>query len=232
MAGVLGSINLARLDVGNPVSARLLGEITIHRPNAAAKGEEDDSLWLVTRNLKVSQTQIITPQPVEFRLGPHWGYGEDLEIELTIPSKRRDKKAAFGRIKNLTLHRLERVMLVTDDGFLRRAGIRTDVTGGDDSTRGDEETGGDVHAAARLRIAERRSDSEDEPPKKKTPIDLCHAQPALLQTSGASIVSRGATASGTTQRSRRGLSGAAAPGNRKNWSNRRQTRALGVLPIA
>jgi hypothetical protein len=171
------AINLARLDVGNPVSARLLGEITIHRPNAAAKGEEDDSLWLVTRNLKVSQTQIITPQPVEFRLGPHWGYGEDLEIELTIPSKRRDKKAAFGRIKNLTLHRLERVMLVTDDGFLRRAGIRTDVTGGDDSTRGDEETGGDVHAAARLRIAERRSDSEDEPPKKKTPIEIRSSGP-------------------------------------------------------
>lgn len=115
-------INLARLDVGDPVSARLLGEVTIHRPNSGGPDEEDDSLWLVTRNLKVTQTQIITPQRVEFRFGPHSGYGEDLEIELTKASqKRREQQVAFGRIRNLTLHRLEKVRLMTEDGMLRRA---------------------------------------------------------------------------------------------------------------
>lgn len=147
------AINLARLDVGNPVSARLLGEVTIHRPNSADSDEEDDSFWLVTRNLKVTQTQIITPRPVEFRFGPHWGYGEDLEIELTKPSKRRNQKAAFGRIKNMTLHRLERVMVMTDDGLLRRAS-------------------GEVEQPLPARVAEIPAE-----PKKKTPIEIRSSGP-------------------------------------------------------
>jgi hypothetical protein len=121
-------INLARLEFGKPVSGRLLGEVTIHRPSTASSGEEDDSLWIVTRNLKVTETQIITPHQVEFRIGPHHGHGEDLEIDLVKKTKGSKRgKNSFGKIRNITLHRLDHVMLISDGGLLRRASGVADV---------------------------------------------------------------------------------------------------------
>ncbi len=121
-------INLARLEFGKLVSGRLLGEITIHRPNTATADEEDDSLWMVTSHLKITETQIITPHEVEFRLGPHHGHGEDLEIDLIKTSKREKRdKNSLGKIRSMTLHRLDHVLLVSDGGLLRRAsGVAAD----------------------------------------------------------------------------------------------------------
>jgi lipopolysaccharide export system protein LptA len=113
-------INLARADFGKPVGARLLGQIIIRRP--ATSPDHDDELFVTTRNVKIDRQRIWTPNDVEFRFGPHWGRGRDLQITLDSgdshgpsdsPSAVRPGGMAAG-VHSLELMQIDKILISPD----------------------------------------------------------------------------------------------------------------------
>src|SRR5262249_34293055 len=66
-------IDLKQAAIGKLIGGELLGDVEI-RSDQREIGPEDD-LRITTRNVALNQSEITTPEEVEFRLGPHYGRG-------------------------------------------------------------------------------------------------------------------------------------------------------------
>jgi hypothetical protein len=117
-------IRLSRGDFGKPIGAQLRGQIIIRRP--ASSPEHDDELFVTTRNVKIDRQRIWTPNDVEFRFGPHWGRGRDLQItfQSSDPLGSRDspKKGNSGEVaagvQLLELLQIDKVLISLEDQTL------------------------------------------------------------------------------------------------------------------
>ncbi len=108
------TINLARADFGRPIAGRLQGNITIRRPRSSP--EQDDELYVATRNVQIDRQRIWTPNEVEFRLGPHWGRGRDLQIRFHENDARTAlMRKQTGVVRELQLGQIEKVLIAIDD---------------------------------------------------------------------------------------------------------------------
>lgn len=113
-------VDVMRGEFGNPVGARLLGQIVIRRPRSAA--DEDDEIFVTTRNVKIDRHKIWTPNDVEFRFGPHWGRGRDLQIQLDSADSEPSERAPGGAgVRLLELMHIEKILIAADDRGLREA---------------------------------------------------------------------------------------------------------------
>ena len=74
------ALDLGRAKVGRLVGGQLKGKVTI-RSDWKEPGPEDD-LLVTTRDVRLTEQTISTPNPVEFRWGPHFGRGQDMVIKL------------------------------------------------------------------------------------------------------------------------------------------------------
>ncbi len=122
-------INLARADFGKPVGARLLGQIIIRRP--ATSPDHDDELFVTTRNVKIDRQRIWTPNDVEFRYGPHWGRGRDLQITLDSgdshgPAESSSPMQPAGvaaGVQSLELMQIDKILISPGDGGLSGSAV-------------------------------------------------------------------------------------------------------------
>lgn len=81
--------NPARGKIGRPVRGVFPGELVI-RSDMAEPGPHDD-LRVVTRDMRLEETLLLTDAEATFRLGPHRASGRKLEIRLL-----RESRAASG----------------------------------------------------------------------------------------------------------------------------------------
>ena len=72
--------DLKQAKIGKLVGGQLLGDVTIHS-DQRLPGPEDD-LFISTREVKLTETEITTPERVDFRMGPNYGQGRDLIVLL------------------------------------------------------------------------------------------------------------------------------------------------------
>jgi lipopolysaccharide export system protein LptA len=98
--------DLSQGKIGKLVGGQLLGEVTIHS-DQRIPGPEDD-LFIATREVKLTETEITTPERVDFRFGPNYGHGRDLIILLrpkTAPKPDISIGPNFGGMTSLELLR-------------------------------------------------------------------------------------------------------------------------------
>ena len=85
-------------------TASLDGEVTIFRPSPTP--EKDETLKLVTRDVKVSANTIVALSEVAFSFGPHRGNGKTLTIELEHGPDASRINRDFSSIKGVSAVRL------------------------------------------------------------------------------------------------------------------------------
>ncbi|MBN2579347.1 MAG: hypothetical protein JXB10_10180, partial [Pirellulales bacterium] len=73
-------VELGSMKIGRLIGGQLVGEVTIH--SAGAKPGTDDDLWIVTRDVQLSEKEVQTDQPVAFRWGKSFGRGSGMRIRL------------------------------------------------------------------------------------------------------------------------------------------------------
>ena len=96
-------VDLKQGKIGKLVGGTMIGPILI-RSDQRLPGPQDD-LHITTRDAELIGDRIVTPCPVDFRLGPNRGNGRELEIRLA-PSETpapNSPAPAFGGINSLTL---------------------------------------------------------------------------------------------------------------------------------
>ena len=74
-------VDLKQMKIGKLVGGVMMGPITI-RSDQRLPGPQDDLLINTTRRRELIGDRIVTPHPVDFRLGPNRGNGRELEIRL------------------------------------------------------------------------------------------------------------------------------------------------------
>ena len=67
--------------MGHLIGGRLLGRVTL-RSDGRSPGPEDD-LRVVTKDVQLSEREIWTAEPVDFRFGSSYGRGREMHIRLT-----------------------------------------------------------------------------------------------------------------------------------------------------
>lgn len=107
-------LDFRRADIGRIrlISARLNGRITIR--SAGKSPTSDDDLWIVTRNVALTEELISTPDSVEFRWGRSHGSGSRMRIKLASNSeegKPNDRGPSFTGIESFELEELEHLYL-------------------------------------------------------------------------------------------------------------------------
>jgi hypothetical protein len=102
----------ASFNFGKLIGGHLPGSIEVWRPKSAH--DADDELVLVTSNIQIDPKKIYTPNDVEFRFGPHKGYGRNLLIEMESPGG-ASLSAGSGEsnFKSLELSQLTELKLST-----------------------------------------------------------------------------------------------------------------------
>ncbi|MBN1590545.1 MAG: hypothetical protein JW888_13605 [Pirellulales bacterium] len=106
--------DLSRAQIGQLVGGRFEGPISIR---SAGKSEApDDDLWVVTRDVQLTEEHIWTPQPVQFRYGPHFGSGREMRICLLssddIGSTRKNRRGPrVSGLESFELVHLDRLHL-------------------------------------------------------------------------------------------------------------------------
>jgi len=85
-------------------TASLDGEVTIFRPSPTP--EKDETLKLVTQDVKVSANTIVALGEVAFSFGPHRGSGKTLTIELEHDSDANRVNRDFSSINGVSAIRL------------------------------------------------------------------------------------------------------------------------------
>lgn len=98
-------IDLKQAAIGKLIGGELLGEVTI-RSDQRDPGPEDD-LLITTQNVALNQSEITTPELMEFRLGPHYGRGRGVQIMLAPEGSKGD--ASTFNVRELNL--LEQVFM-------------------------------------------------------------------------------------------------------------------------
>jgi hypothetical protein len=117
--------DLARGKIGRLVGGQLDGRVTIRR-QPSRPGANDD-LLIVTRNVKLIEDRVVTPELVDFRFGASYGSGRDMTIllERDDPKGKQGKTAAINGVKSLTLAREVIVHMISapDDNPTVAAGV-------------------------------------------------------------------------------------------------------------
>jgi hypothetical protein len=90
-------------------SAELSGEIIIH--SDWKQPGPDDDLRITTKNIQLNEQSISTPERVDFRWGPHFGSGRDMQIKLQ-PGKGAASGMNVGGIESFELRHIDRLHLV------------------------------------------------------------------------------------------------------------------------
>lgn len=109
--------DLRQARIGKLVGGQLLGEVTIHS-DQRSPGPEDD-LFIATRDVKLTETEITTPERVDFRLGPNFGRGRDLIVHLrpkNAPKPDLATSVNFGGMTSLELLHDVNMHLQSDGG--------------------------------------------------------------------------------------------------------------------
>jgi hypothetical protein len=129
-----GELNISRGKFGRLIGGELSGEITIYSPPTRIG---DDGLEIKTRDVRIEERRIWTPQDVAFRYGANSGTGRDLSITLHPPSKLPDaprSKSRLGRVKSFELVRVDKINLLLPTEKLSPQGL--DVAGSDQNGNG------------------------------------------------------------------------------------------------
>ena len=101
-------LNLNQPREANLLGGQLVGKIVI-RSDWKQPGPEDD-LLIVTKNVQLNKQSISTPERVEFRWGPHYGSGQDMEIKL-LPGRSGAGAMDAAGIASFELRHIERLHL-------------------------------------------------------------------------------------------------------------------------
>lgn len=102
-----GPFDLRRMKIGRLVGGRLMGPVRI-RGKGKSPGPEDN-LLIETRNVELTEKNIITPHTVDFRWGPHSGRGGQMRIKLLSGGNLRDGKRGGPNIAGIELFELRRL---------------------------------------------------------------------------------------------------------------------------
>ncbi len=104
-------VDLKQMKIGKLVGGTMRGPITI-RSDQRLPGPQDD-LLITTRDAELVGDRIITPHPVDFRLGLNRGSGRDLDIHLAPSSNPAPNSPApgFGGVNSITLKQDVRMRL-------------------------------------------------------------------------------------------------------------------------
>lgn len=95
--------------------ARLVGDVTIHRPPTAAGSS--DGVSIVTSNIQIDPNQVFTLEEVQFAFGKNKGVGRNLRIELERSRQRSGNPirasglSGIGGINRIELASLKRLRL-------------------------------------------------------------------------------------------------------------------------
>lgn len=118
------AFDLRRAKIGRLISGRLLDQITI-RSNGKLPGPEDD-LVVTASDVVLTEEEISTPQPVEFRLGPSYGSGADLHIRFLQGDRQGGARHGFNiaGVESFQLNHLKRLHLVAAGNGLLPTGDR------------------------------------------------------------------------------------------------------------
>lgn len=100
-------------------TASLDGEVTIFRPSPTP--QKDETLKLITRDVKVSANTIVALGEVAFSFGPHRGSGKTLTIELEHESDASHINRDFSSINGVSAIRLAKLnSLRIEPGSLKK----------------------------------------------------------------------------------------------------------------
>ena len=119
-------LDLGRAKVGRLVGGQLKGKVTI-RSDWKEPGPEDD-LLITTRDVQLTEQTISTPNPVEFRWGPHFGRGQDMVIKLLAGQPSRATRAGgpnVAGIESFEIRHVERLHLDLGQAGRREEGAGT-----------------------------------------------------------------------------------------------------------
>jgi lipopolysaccharide export system protein LptA len=81
------SVDIKQAKVGKPRAGKLMGPVTIHS-DQRDPGPQDD-LLIKTRDVDLSEQQLWTAQPVDFQLGPNYGHGRAMQIDMAPQGSKR-----------------------------------------------------------------------------------------------------------------------------------------------
>ena len=116
-------LDLRRAKVGRLVSGGLRGQITIYS-DGKSPGPDDD-LVAVTRDVTLTEARLFTPNSVEFRMGPNYGRGSEMQIRF-LPGERISGGKRHGPnvagIESFELRHLERLHLQIAGGLVPAEG--------------------------------------------------------------------------------------------------------------
>ena len=115
-------INLKRVKLGKLIGGRFIGRVTV-KGKGTKPGSEDD-LEFITDDLQLSETEVYTTQPVQFRYGPHYGSGRDMRIKLanTKGDNKASKKKPWAQSRRHTIARTETPGKVPPGNACRQTG--------------------------------------------------------------------------------------------------------------
>lgn len=111
--------DIKKAKIGKLMGADLMGPVHIH--NAPPQPGTPDELDIVTRDVKLVDDKIVTPQKVDFRFGPNVGSGRDLKIMLAQREGDDAKKtgANFSGVQSLELkHDVKVRVLIGGKGLM------------------------------------------------------------------------------------------------------------------
>jgi len=100
-------LNLRRMEVGRLVSGDLKGQITIRNQGALAGSQE--GLWIVTRDVHLTENEISTPHPVDFRWGTSFGQGRQMHMKLARGDQAENGSRGGMNIAGIESFRLEHI---------------------------------------------------------------------------------------------------------------------------
>jgi len=106
---------LQRMKIGRLVGGELKKRVVI-RSQGKSPGPEDD-LLIVTHDVQLTQRQVRTSNPVEFRWGPNYGWGREMVIALLPGDKGQEAERRgpnIGGIESFELRYVQRLHLELD----------------------------------------------------------------------------------------------------------------------
>ena len=117
-----GSLSFGEGEMGRLEGGRLSGDVTFRR--AESQPGADDNLLVKTRNVHFTSQRITTTDQVNFRIGPNFGNGRILTIDLLPPNqadgpKKRATRTPAG-LKSMVLLHVDEIQLFPEDDFDKR----------------------------------------------------------------------------------------------------------------
>jgi hypothetical protein len=117
-------LEISHAKIGRLMGGKLYGPVTI-RSQWKDPGPEDDLLISTPGDLELTEQTISTPQPVEFRWGPHSGSGHDMVIKLLAGQPRPGAETTgpnIAGIESFELRHVDQLHLEMGAGLSQKAG--------------------------------------------------------------------------------------------------------------